>query len=175
MDSFSRDLDLYYRLDFSNRLLSIPSPEQRLFKCNLLDYRISDRAFCALYAVTLHGKNRDILPKPNHYCEKPREAITRFLLPLSVIKMLLIQIRDYIFKQKEATLTELAIHFQMPESAIETMVDFWCEKKVIEKIKQHCDNRAASTQCGDCSSNCSAKINAQSVEKTLILYRVLAA
>lgn len=70
---------------------------------------------------------------------------------------------------------ELSIHFQMPESAIETMVDFWCEKKIIEKIEQHCGNITQSTKCSGCSSSgCSVKSNTQSVEKPLILYRILA-
>ncbi len=87
--------------------------------------------------------------------------------------MLLIQIRDYILKRQEVTLTELAIHFQMPESAIEKMADLWLQKALIEKLQQQCLDLDSSSGCSGCTSTCSMKNIALKISKSLVLYRSL--
>ena len=85
--------------------------------------------------------------------------------------MLLLKIRNYILKQQEVTLTELASHFQMPESAIEKMADHWLQKKLVEKIIQQCDSIEVSS-CGSCSASCALKSETKASQKSFILYRV---
>ncbi|HIW06086.1 MAG TPA: FeoC-like transcriptional regulator [Candidatus Ignatzschineria merdigallinarum] len=87
--------------------------------------------------------------------------------------MLLIQIRDYILKRQEVTLTELAIHFQMPESAIEKMADLWLQKALLEKLQQQCQDLDSNSGCGGCTSTCSMKNIAPKTSKSLVLYRSL--
>lgn len=87
--------------------------------------------------------------------------------------MLLIQIRDYILKQQEVTLTELATHFQMQESAIEKMADLWLRKKVIEKFQQSCERDQSASSCSGCSSICALKDITETPEKVLIMYRII--
>ncbi len=87
--------------------------------------------------------------------------------------MLLLQIRDYILTRQEVTLAELAIHFQMPESAIEKMADLWLQKAPIEKLQPQCQDLDATSGCGGCSSTCSMKNIAPQISKSLVLYRSL--
>lgn len=85
--------------------------------------------------------------------------------------MLLLKIRDYILKQQEVTLTELASYFQMPESAIEKMADHWLQKALIEKITHQCDNIEVK-DCGSCATSCSLKAKEKAPQKPIILYRI---
>ncbi|UNM95645.1 FeoC-like transcriptional regulator [Ignatzschineria rhizosphaerae] len=85
--------------------------------------------------------------------------------------MILLNIRDYILKQQEITLIELASHFQIPESAIKKMADHWLQKKIIDKIIQQCDSIGTSI-CGNCATSCALKLEEKASQKPVILYRV---
>lgn len=85
--------------------------------------------------------------------------------------MILIDIKDYIFQHKEVTLPQLAMHFQMPESAIENMVEVWVQKKIIEKLTLTCGSFKDNSGCGGCSDNCQTQLIKQMSKNKQVLYR----
>lgn len=85
--------------------------------------------------------------------------------------MILIEIKDYIIQHKEVTLPQLAMRFQMPESAIENMVAVWVQKKVIEKLTLTCGTFSDQSGCGGCSDSCQTQIIQQMGKNKQILYR----
>lgn len=85
--------------------------------------------------------------------------------------MILLDIKNYIIQQQEVTLPQLAMHFQMPESAIENMVEIWVQKKAIEKLTLTCGTFNDNSGCGDCSDNCATKAIQQFNQNKQVLYR----
>lgn len=85
--------------------------------------------------------------------------------------MILIAIKDYIFQHQEVTLPQLAMHFQLPESAIENMVEIWVQKKIIEKLILACGSFNEISSCGGCSDNCATQIIQQLGKNKQIVYR----
>lgn len=86
--------------------------------------------------------------------------------------MLLIQIKDYILSQKEVTLPQLAVHFNLPESAIEDMAEHWVQKKTFEKLKLATGNLHDSSGCEGCTSECVMReVVVQPSASSIILYR----
>lgn len=85
--------------------------------------------------------------------------------------MILLDIKNYIIQQQEVTLPQLAMHFQMPESAIENMVDIWVQKKIIEKLILVCGSLNETSGCGGCSDNCATQFIQQLGQNKQVLYR----
>lgn len=85
--------------------------------------------------------------------------------------MILIEIRDYIIQHKEVTLPQLAMHFQMPESAIENMVEMWVHKKTVEKLTLTCGSLSDASGCQSCSGGCATQVIQEFNRNRQILYR----
>lgn len=85
--------------------------------------------------------------------------------------MILLDIKNYIIQQQEVTLPQLAMHFQMPESAIENMVEIWVQKKIIEKLTLTCSTFNDHSGCGSCSDGCQTQIIQQMGKNKQVLYR----
>ncbi len=69
--------------------------------------------------------------------------------------MILSDIRDYVKDQKQASLKDISIHFDIPESAAEEMVEHWIRKGKIKRL--HPDGAACSCACGHKCSDCPAQ------------------
>lgn len=85
--------------------------------------------------------------------------------------MILLDIKNYIIQQKEVTLPQLAMHFQMPESAIENMMEIWVQKNIIEKLTLTCGTFSDNSDCGGCSDNCQTQLIQQMGKNKQVLYR----
>ncbi len=85
--------------------------------------------------------------------------------------MILINIKDYIIQHKEVALPQLAMHFQVPESAMENMVEIWVQKNVIEKLTLTCSTFSDHSGCGGCSDHCQTQLIQQMGKNKQVLYR----
>lgn len=71
--------------------------------------------------------------------------------------MILLELRDYLKEKRTATLTDLARHFDIPESAVQPMVAYWIRKGcVAEQIPVVTSSLSAcgSGSCSGCTSRC---------------------
>ncbi|GAA5100198.1 FeoC-like transcriptional regulator [Wohlfahrtiimonas larvae] len=89
--------------------------------------------------------------------------------------MILLEIKNYIIQQQEVTLPQLAMHFQIPESAIENMAEIWVQKKMIEKLILTCGSFSNNSGCNGCSDHCQTQIIHQMGKNKQILYRPIPA
>lgn len=62
--------------------------------------------------------------------------------------MILLEIKEYIQSQKSVSLTDLALHFNLPAEVIADMMLHWVNKGVIEKT---------TLGCGGCGKSCESK------------------
>ena len=69
--------------------------------------------------------------------------------------MILSDIRDYVKEQKQVSLKDIAIHFDVSEAAAEDMVDHWIRKG--KSKRRHPDGAACSCACGHKCSDCPAQ------------------
>lgn len=63
--------------------------------------------------------------------------------------MLITAIRDYLISIGQASLQDLARHFQVQESAMEQMLSFWLRKGIICQISSTLP-RCRPNQCSNC-------------------------
>lgn len=63
--------------------------------------------------------------------------------------MLITAIRDYLISIGQASLQDLARHFQVQESAMEQMLSFWLRKGTIRQISLT-QPGCSSNQCSNC-------------------------
>ncbi len=61
--------------------------------------------------------------------------------------MILIDLRDYVEQHKRVSLAQMATHFDMPETALQGMLERWVNKGLIQKMD--------ANACGGCASRCS--------------------
>lgn len=77
--------------------------------------------------------------------------------------MILLDVRDYIKERKSVPLSDLAHHFDIPESAIQPMVEHWIRKGyvIVQKPIEIIANAGCSS--GRCSGCTVAGCDSQSV------------
>lgn len=63
--------------------------------------------------------------------------------------MILSDIKDYLSRRGQATLTDIANHFHAEPEAVRGMLDYWMRKGKVEK-------RMATASCGTSCSKCDA-------------------
>ena len=61
--------------------------------------------------------------------------------------MILSQVRDYLKKRGQCTLSDIALHFDTDPDAARGMLDVWIRKGVVEK-------RSATASCGTSCQSC---------------------
>lgn len=66
---------------------------------------------------------------------------------------MLIALRDYLKEMKQASLKDVALHFDIPEGAAQGMLEYWISKGRVQSIN---DIGPACVQhaCGGCHNNC---------------------
>lgn len=70
--------------------------------------------------------------------------------------MLLIELKNYLQQHQQASLHDVALHFQIPEGAVYDMLDHWVRKGYVE-IKSN--TVCSCGGCGGCSaSGCGSDI-----------------
>lgn len=64
--------------------------------------------------------------------------------------MILMELRDYLKEKRAASLTDMARHFDIPESAMQSMLEHWVRKgcAVVDA------GTPCSGGCGGCRSRC---------------------
>lgn len=85
--------------------------------------------------------------------------------------MILLNIKQYILQHKEVTLSQLAKHFHMPESAIEAMADVWVSKGILEKLTLNCSAFHNAAHCGQCLKGCQTLAIQEFNHRQQVLYR----
>lgn len=63
--------------------------------------------------------------------------------------MLMIELRDYVTLHGRTSLQDLARHFRLNESAIESMMNVWIKKGRIAQLTATASN-CNTTKCSDC-------------------------
>ncbi|PXY96428.1 hypothetical protein DKK71_09425 [Snodgrassella alvi] len=63
--------------------------------------------------------------------------------------MLITAIRDYLITIGQASLQDLSRHFQVQESAMEQMLNFWLRKGIIRQIDSY-QPSCQQSKCSDC-------------------------
>jgi feoC like transcriptional regulator len=66
--------------------------------------------------------------------------------------MLIMQLKNYVKTRRKASLGELSREFNLPESAIEAMMQLWIKKGVITKSVPHFISLKSSCPDKSCSS-----------------------
>lgn len=61
--------------------------------------------------------------------------------------MILVEIKKFFEDKKEASIWDVAKHFNIQPSAAQGMIDFWFKKGVLKQ----CENACAKKSCGSCS------------------------
>lgn len=65
---------------------------------------------------------------------------------------MLIALRDYLKNVQQASLKDIALHFDVPESVAQSMIDHWARKKCVLAVED--ELACASHACGGCYSSC---------------------
>ncbi|MDR1530486.1 MAG: FeoC-like transcriptional regulator [Burkholderiales bacterium] len=72
--------------------------------------------------------------------------------------MILLELRDYLKEKQQASLTDLARHFDMPLSAVQPMLAHWVRKGCVIEQKPIAPIVSVSTcgggSCGGCGRRC---------------------